>query len=133
MLNRYDSNNIYIQEILSNYFTEGNLLLKDKKLITTIVNGVVRLKGRYDYILSHIYKGDYNKLKKRIKNLLYIGCYQIEELDSIPNHAAVSTSVNIAKYTLKGTSKLINAILRKFITKKDQFSINSKNKNLRES
>ena len=43
-----------------------------------------------------------------------MGMYQIEYMQNVPNYAAISTSVDIAKEKVKGKDKFINAILRKF-------------------
>ena len=90
--------------------------------------GTVRMKGKYDYILSSIYNGDYRTLKSKLKNILRLACYQIDKMDSIPNHAAVSTSVDITKKTLSGYHGLVNALLRKFIDIKNDYSVDLKDK-----
>ena len=88
--------------------------------------GTVRMKGKYDYILSNIYNGDYRTLKSKLKNILRLACYQIDKMDSVPNHAAVSTSVDITKKMLSGYHGLVNALLRKFIDIKNDYSLDPK-------
>ena len=86
------------------------------------------MKGKYDYILSNIYNGDYRTLKSKLKNILRLACYQIDKMDSIPDHAAVSTSVDITKKTLSGYHGLVNALLRKFIDIKNDYYLDLKDK-----
>ena len=60
----------------------------------------------------------YTDTKKNVDyktlTILLMGAYQIKYMQNIPNYAAISTSVDIAKEKLKGKDKFINAILRKF-------------------
>ena len=124
----FDSNQ-FTNSIVSNYFYNNNLDEQSKKNISKMVLGTVRMLGRYDYILSDIYNGKYKDLKLILKNILRLGCYQIEEMNSIPNHAAVSTSVEIAKKKILGYHGLVNALLRKFISIKGSYSFNPNNAN----
>ena len=106
ILEKSRNSNLYINDCLHDHFNKNNLPPVDKKFISKLVFGTVRLKGRYDYIISQIYHGDYLKLKLKLKNILRLGCYQIERMDSVPNHASISTMVEITKKHLKGYEKL---------------------------
>ena len=122
ILEDYKNSNLYINNYINNYFTSNDLSESDRKFINKLILGVVRLKGRYDYIISKIYHGDYQKLKPKLKDILRLGCYQIEKMNSIPDHAAIFTMVEITKKHLKGYEKLVNAILRNFLKEKDKFN-----------
>ena len=76
------------------------------------------------YILNDLYDGNYSKLKSGIKYILYIGLYQLDHLNTAPNHAAVSISVDITKLKYKGLDKLVNAILRSYLKKKHKYVLN---------
>ena len=59
-----------------------------------------------------------------VKNILYLGSYQILFLDKVPKSAAVNESVNLCKkYNFKSVG-LVNAILRK-IEKSDYKEISN--------
>ena len=116
LLEQYFESNLYINDIISNYFDKNNLETSDKNFINNLVLGIVRMKGKYDYIFSSIYHGNYKKIKNKIRYILYIGSHQIEEMDSIPDHAAISTTVDIAKSLFPGLDRLVNALLRNFIS-----------------
>ena len=63
-------------------------------LFYNMVKGVVKLKGKLDYILSQY--ADPVKFKTtdlKIKVWLYLGLYQLLYLDSIPAHAAINETV----------------------------------------
>ena len=122
LLGESSNSSLFINDIISNYFYNNDLDSKSKKFITNILLGVTRMKGKYDYIVSDIYNGNYQTLKLKIKNILRLGCYQIERMDSIPNHAAVSTSVEMAKQKMSGYDALVNALLRKFIKVRNDYA-----------
>lgn len=79
-----------------------------------MVKGVVKLRLKLDYILSQY--ADTQKFAStdiKIKILLYLGLYQLLYLDSIPAHAAVNETVELAKTTLgEKVADFVNAILR---------------------
>lgn len=83
-------------------------------LFYNMVKGVVKLKGKLDYILSQY--ADPVKFKNtdlKIKVWLYLGLYQLLYLDSIPAHAAINETVELAKNMLGDkVGDFVNAILR---------------------
>ena len=96
---------------------EGNALtLSDKRFITELVNGTVRMSGRLDWEISSVFKGSYKKLQDRLKIIIKIGLYQIRYMDSIPDYAAVSTTVKISKKLNYKFGGLSNAVLRSILT-----------------
>ena len=93
---------------------EGNNINdQDRRFITMLVQGTVRLKGRLDWELSQVFLGDYNSLKENLRILLRIGAYQLNYMKNIPNYAAVNTIVELSKNKNKKSTTFINAILRK--------------------
>ncbi len=86
-------------------------------LFYNMVKGVVKLRQKLDYILSQY--ADPKKFAAtdiKIKTMLYLGLYQLMYLDSIPEHAAVHETVELAKQTLGGTvADFVNAILRAYL------------------
>lgn len=83
-------------------------------LFYNMVKGVVKLKGKLDYILSQY--ADPVKFEStdiKIKVWLYLGLYQLLYLDSIPPHAAINETVELAKNMLgEKVGDFVNAILR---------------------
>lgn len=90
---------------------------EDIRLFYTTVKGVIKMRQKLDFILSH-----YTETKKfeetdiKIKILLYLGLYQIIYLESIPEHAAVNETVDLAKRLLSATvADFVNAVLRAYL------------------
>ncbi len=90
-----------------------NISSLDIALLTELVYGVIRWLGKLDYIIGLLV--DKKIKKKEILNILRIGLYQLLFLDSVPDYAAISEAVNIAKTLYgQGIAGFVNAILREF-------------------
>ena len=80
------------------YRREGdNISDQDRRFITMLVQGTVRLTGRLDWELRQVFIGDYEELKQGLRILLRLGAFQLLYMDSVPDYAAVSTTVQLAK------------------------------------
>ncbi|HOH60285.1 MAG TPA: transcription antitermination factor NusB, partial [Candidatus Cloacimonadota bacterium] len=74
---------------------------QDIALYYTTVKGVIKMRQHLDFILTHLTDPQkYATTDLKIKILLYLGLYQIKYLDSIPEHAAVNETVELAKTLL---------------------------------
>ncbi len=86
-------------------------------LFYNLVKGVVKLRLKLDYILSHY--TDPEKFKStdiKLKALLYLGLYQIIYLASVPAHAAVNETVELAKKLFsEPVADWMNALLRAYL------------------
>jgi 16S rRNA (cytosine967-C5)-methyltransferase len=54
--------------------------------------------------------------------ILRMGIYAIDELDSVPDHAAVNEAVELAKTVAKGSDRFVNGMLRNYLRRKDDFA-----------
>ena len=96
----------------------------DINFISELVYGVVTWKLTLEYIIQKYSKTKIKKMSDWVKNILYLGSYQILFLDKVPKSAAVNESVNLCKkYNFKSVG-LVNAILRK-IEKSDYKEISN--------
>ena len=95
--------------------------LKDNKeeiaLFYTTVKGVVKMRQKLDFVLSFYTEAEkYEATDLKIKIMLYLGLYQIMYLDSIPPHAAVNETVELAKSVLsEPVADFVNAVLRAYL------------------
>ncbi|MBX3042798.1 MAG: 16S rRNA (cytosine(967)-C(5))-methyltransferase RsmB [Candidatus Kapabacteria bacterium] len=113
ILNRYDRSDSYIDKLLSNELRQENIDHRDKALLNEIVNGVIRWRGKIDWILTGFYHGDYQKCLNLVKNSMRIALYQMLFLNRIPIPAAIYESVEIVK-KIQGdkTAAIVNGVLR---------------------
>jgi len=112
--------------VLDKYINENREKLSklDINFISELVYGVVTWKLTLEYIIQKYSKIKLKKMSDWVKNILYLGSYQILFLDKVPKSAAVNESVNLCKkYNFKSVG-LVNAILRK-IEKSDYEEINT--------
>ncbi|APG28309.1 16S rRNA (cytosine(967)-C(5))-methyltransferase [Syntrophotalea acetylenivorans] len=86
---------------------------RDRALLTELVYGVLRYRGRLDFALSHCCSQPLRKVEPAVLRLLRLGCYQILLLDRIPVRAAVHETVELAKRLgLSRATGFVNGILR---------------------
>ena len=86
----------------------------DAALASRIVYGVLQNRLLLDYYLSAFCTQRLDHLQQPLPDILRIGAYQILFLDKVPDHAAVSESVELAKASKRSAaSGLVNAVLRK--------------------
>ena len=86
---------------------------RDADLAFELVFGVMRRRGQLDYLMR-LYAGKTGRTDLEVKIAIRLGLYQIHFLDRIPPHAAVTESVELAKFA-KGrfAGGFANAVLRK--------------------
>jgi 16S rRNA (cytosine967-C5)-methyltransferase len=91
---------------------------RDRDLLNAILFGVLRWRGRLDYIIAHFSKTPLPKIDLPILNILRVGLFQLIFLTRIPASAAVHTSVEMAKSEgAPWVGAFVNAILRRAAAK----------------
>lgn len=100
--------------LLSAQLARDGLSGRDRDLAAELVRGVFRWRGRLDWQLSHLVDRPLEALDVGVLWILRLGLYQIDRLDRVPTHAAVDTSVELAKRTSGvGVAGFVNAVLRR--------------------
>ncbi len=86
---------------------------RERGLLTELVYGVLRLRGRLDFALGLFSRQPLMRLEPDALLLLRLGAYQLLELDRIPAHAAVHATVELAHQVGLGrVAGLVNGTLR---------------------
>ncbi len=97
---------------------------RDKALITEIVYGYLRFRGRIDFVLD-LSLDRPESLPPRLKILLGLAGYELFFLDRVPDYATVSRAVDLsARLFGRRMSGLVNAVLRR-TARVDIFSENT--------
>ena len=92
----------------------------DAALCSRIVYGVMQNQLLLDHYLSAFCTQRLDHLQPPLAEILRLGAYQILYLDKVPDHAAVSESVNLAKrFKRAQAAGLVNAVLRKLSQNKN--------------
>lgn len=107
----------YSNLLLSRKLNDANLDGRDKAFITELVYGSLRQIGRNDYIAAKFSSKSWSEVDPGIVDTVRLGAYQLFDM-RIPNHAAVSATVELARSVL-GESKAsyVNAIMRRLSEK----------------
>jgi 16S rRNA (cytosine967-C5)-methyltransferase len=123
ILNRVEEEGAYAEPLLDASLSgHPQTKLQDRRLITEIVYGTLRMREHLDWVIERLYRGKFNTMDVSIKNILRTGLYQLLFTERIPEFAIVDEAVEIAKKMHRQGSGLVNAILRNFIRKKDQIA-----------
>ena len=100
--------------LLAARFAQDGLSLRDRDLAAELVRGIFRWRGRLDWQLAHLVDRPLETLDGSVLWVLRLGLYQLDRLDRVPTHAAVDTSVELAKRSAGvGAAGLVNAVLRR--------------------
>ena len=94
-----------------------------ESFVRNYVKGVLRDTIRLDYYIDKLAARGIKRISMRPLIILRMGIYAIENLDSVPDHAAVSESVKLAKKVARGSDGFINGVLRSYIRQKDELII----------
>jgi len=78
ILNSLDKGNKTLDSILENFSDKTDLLSKkDRSLLNALVYGVIRWRGRLDYIIGHFSNTPLNRIDPKVLNIIRIGLFQI--------------------------------------------------------
>ena len=77
-----------------------------------LVYGALRLRGRIDHHVAHHSSRPLRKLDPDTLDILRLGAYQLLEMGGVPDYAAVSASVDLAKRFARRSSGFVNAVLQ---------------------
>jgi len=100
----------YSNRALNEQIEKNKLTDQEKNFMTEIVYGTLQHYQLLEFYAMPYFKG---RIKGWIKTLVAMTLYQIIFLDRVPEHAAISEAVNVArKRGGEFNGKLVNAILR---------------------
>ncbi len=86
---------------------------RDRGLFNTLVYGIIRWRGRLDWILATFSRKPLAKLDQAVLAALRLGLFQLLYLDRVPQSAAVNTAVETSKILGgRSTGAFVNAVLR---------------------
>jgi 16S rRNA (cytosine967-C5)-methyltransferase len=86
---------------------------RDHAWVQELVYGTFRLRGRLDYALGERVKGGIGTLEPDVLDVLRLGTYQLLEMGSVPEYAAVSQSVELVRAAgAPRAAGLVNGVLQ---------------------
>ena len=119
-LNKINFKGGYSNIVVDNMINTASLDSRDSAFATMLVYGVLERLITLDHIISKYSNIPLSKIELSVLQILRLGIYQIICMDSVPDRAAVSESVELSKYVKKSkASGFINAVLRNCIRHKN--------------
>ncbi len=116
ILNRVALTRAFAEPLLDVSLSRQDLTnIHDRRLLTELVYGVLRMQGHLDWVVAKFYRGDFPALNIYVKNILRTGLYQLLYTSRIPASAVVDEAVKLAKVHHPSGAGLVNAILRNFL------------------
>ena len=91
--------------------------------VRELVYGVLENKITLDYYIDILVKNGVASLRANELTILRMGIYQLRNMNSVPEYAAVNESVMLAKRYCRGRDGLINGVLREYLNKKMQLRL----------
>jgi 16S rRNA (cytosine967-C5)-methyltransferase len=119
LLTEVNRNEGYSNLLLPQALNASELEERDRSLVTELLYGTIRMQGKHDWVLSQISDRPWSEVDTGIVDVCRMGVHQLHEM-RIPDHAAVASTVEVARKRL-GESKasFVNALLRS-VTRKSQ-------------
>ncbi len=100
--------NIAVDTVLRRH----DLSAADRGLYTTLVYGVIERRVTLDFLLSLHVSRPITELDDTVHTALLMGLYQLIYLDRVPDHAALSETVDLVPRRVSG---FVNAVLRTYL------------------
>jgi 16S rRNA (cytosine967-C5)-methyltransferase len=124
VLTRWEKRGSTMDPLFDAFVTEDPLLTDlDKAFAREIVYGVLRWRGRLDWIIAAYSRIKPSRLERAILAILRMGAYQILFMDRVPAAAAVDESVKLAKgLRKKETTAFVNGLLRGIAEKRKEIT-----------
>lgn len=123
---RHEAYDIIVKVLKNKEYSDNLLQQKAKKLkqhdiehiglLYQLVKGTVKYQLHLDYLSRQfVDKAKFDRTDLKIKALLYLGLYQLTQMKSIPDHAAVNETVELAKTLFgEGIGSFVNSVLRSY-------------------
>jgi 16S rRNA (cytosine967-C5)-methyltransferase len=97
---------------------------RERAFITECVYGVVRWRGRIDWLLAQVCRHPLDALTPWVRNTLRLGVYQCVWMERVPPWAAVHEAVELARrFGHAGTARLVNGVLRTLLRRHQDYKL----------
>jgi len=108
-----EATDAYANLLLDARLAKSTLAGADRALVTELTYGVLRWRGKVDWILAQVLDRPLTGLDCTVRQILRLGAYQLCCLTRVPDFAAVAEAVRLARLTGAGRSAgYVNAVLR---------------------
>lgn len=123
-LEKWEKAGKYVPIETASTLARAELSDADRRFYTALVYGVVERAVTLDYVIGKFSKRTADEIEPAVRTVLRLGLYQLMFMDRVPDHAAVSSTVELAPRRAAG---FVNALLRSFIRAGGQYELPSRN------
>ena len=121
ILTKVESRKAYADILLDQALKTHVLSSQDRALLTELIYGTLRWRGRLDAELKDFLRRPLQQSDSFIRNLLRLSGYQFSFLHKIPDYAIVNEAVQLARsHGNEKVAGFVNGILRNFLREKGQ-------------
>jgi 16S rRNA (cytosine967-C5)-methyltransferase len=121
ILLKVDIRNAYADLLLDRTLANAPLAERDRALLTELVYGTLRWRGKIDDRLNRQLRRPLGDTDPAVRNLLRLTAYQLLFLNKIPDYAAVNEAVRLAKaHAGSKVAGFINGVLRNLLRDRDR-------------
>lgn len=103
---------------------------QNEAFVRRLVYGVLENEILLDYVIDKLIPGDVRDIKSSDLTILRMGIYQLAQMDSVPEYAAVNESVKLARRYSRSHKDFVNAVLHAYINKKLQIKLPDRSEDL---
>jgi 16S rRNA (cytosine967-C5)-methyltransferase len=123
VLERVEASGAYADLALHAALQHGDLDARDRGFATELAYGTLRWRGHLDFLLASALDRPLERIDPRLRNVLRLGAYQLAFCDRVPDAAAVSESVRLARGVgLARAAGLVNATLRRLARERERIA-----------
>ena len=123
ILLKVETRKAYADILLDHSLKTAILSARDRALLTQLVYGTLRWRGKLDWSLSRLLRRPLADMDGYLRNLLRLTLYQTLFLDKVPDYAAVHEGVELAKrYGGTRAGGLVNAVARRLLREKEHLA-----------
>jgi 16S rRNA (cytosine967-C5)-methyltransferase len=121
ILRKVESRDAFADILLDDVYRKSSLPDRDRALLTELVFGTLRWRGKIDAQLRRQLRRPLNDSDAFVRNLLRVTVYQLLFLDKIPDYAAVDEAVRAAKaHSGSKMAGFVNGVLRNVIRERER-------------
>ena len=118
LLERIENDQAYVNRLMSAGLTD-ELEPEAGRRATEYVAGVTRWRRWLDFLLAQNYRGRYDSMEPRLRQILRLGLYELLFTDT-PPYAALNEAVELARRLVRPQAgAVVNAVLRSLLRQRD--------------
>ena len=127
-----EKNQAYSNLSLNKQISNNSNEKVNEGFVRELVYGVLENKMYLDYILKCLIPRPISKNRIEITTILRMGIFQILQMNSVPDYAAVDESVKLVNKLFKNQASIVNGVLRNYLRNKSDIVISKEGRSISE-